>query len=243
MPLPTSFLEHLRQEGYHPRSNKHSNALGIAIVADLVENCPPLANFAQRGLVVYQLNFDLVYSTSTWNVDVVIGRPPPGFPAPEPAAVPRIAAADPSDVQVAIELKAVMTEHRKAAKNRKRDLEAHHEHVHNYNPKAIAAGVMLVNIASRFRSPTRPPGEVTVHRDPIDKADHCITELRNVSLRGGPTGYGLDAKTAIVVNMDNIDASRTTYWEAAPAPKVGDPIQYDAFIQRICSEYGDRFVE
>ena len=56
---------------------------------------------------------------------------------------------------LAIELKAVMTEHRKAIKNRKRDLEAHHEQIHNYDSRAIAGGVMLFNIAERFDLRTR----------------------------------------------------------------------------------------
>ena len=63
--------------------------------------------------------------------------------------------ADPSTVQIAIELKTVMTEHHKTAKNRKRDLEAHHEHVHKYSAQALAGGVLLTNIAKRFDSPTR----------------------------------------------------------------------------------------
>ena len=32
MANPAAFIEHLRQAGYHPRSDKHSNALADAIV-------------------------------------------------------------------------------------------------------------------------------------------------------------------------------------------------------------------
>ena len=77
MALPQAFLNHLRREGYHPRSNKHSNALARAIVADLTANCPVMAQRAAAGGLVYALNFDLRYRTSTWNVDLVLGTPPP----------------------------------------------------------------------------------------------------------------------------------------------------------------------
>lgn len=57
---------------------------------------------------------------------------------------------------MAFEFKTVMTEHRKAIKNRKRDLEAHHEYVHNYNAQTIAGGVMVINASPTFRSPLHP---------------------------------------------------------------------------------------
>ena len=59
MPLPEAFLEHLRNEGYHPRSDKHSNVLAECIVSDLLDICAPLAEQAQKGEVVYTLNFDV----------------------------------------------------------------------------------------------------------------------------------------------------------------------------------------
>ena len=64
-------------------------------------------------------------------------------------------------MQIVIELKTVMTEHHKTAKNRKRDLEAHHEHVHKYSAQALAGGILLTNIAKRFDSPPRKEGDIT----------------------------------------------------------------------------------
>jgi hypothetical protein len=142
-------------------------------------------------------------------------------------------------VQIAIELKSVMTEHRKAVKNRKRDFEAHHKHVHNYSESAIAGGVMIINASPTFRSPLKP--ETTVHRNVGLLVEHCVREMRNVSMRTGPGRDGLDAKAAIVVAVDNIDWSTAAYAAGSPAPSVGDPIHYDAFIQKLCAEYRTRF--
>ena len=59
MALPSSFTDHLTAEGYHPRSNRHSNALAQAITADLYAHCPLLRSRAHEGDVVYDLNFNI----------------------------------------------------------------------------------------------------------------------------------------------------------------------------------------
>ena len=236
MPAPHAFIEHLRAEGYHPRSNKHSNALSEAIVADLIENCPKIADKAAAGQLVYSLNFDLIYGQSQWNVDLVLGAPPPGTPPPENTPIRH---SDPATVQVAVELKSVMTEHRKAVRNRKRDFEAHHDHVHRYASGSIAGALMVVNAASTFKSPLK--GDVTVHRDPPGLVEHCIREMRNISLRAGPSDHGLDASAVLVVRMDNTNLPETDHVLDPPAPAVGDPLHYDAFVQRLCAAYTERF--
>jgi hypothetical protein len=238
MPPPESFIRHLREFSYHPRSNKHSDALATAIVEDLLSVCGPLAAEAQAGRIVFDLNMDLRVRTATWNVDLVLGTPA----RPVHAAGAPIARVTPSTVRVAIEIKSVMTEHRKAVKNRKRDFEAHHEHVHNYNPRAIAGGIVVVNASARFHSPLRT--ELTVHGDKptIDRiVEHCLNEMRNVAESSGRSPYGMDAKAALVIDFDNINPSAGRYVTRPPAPQAGDPLHYDSFMQKVCEEYSHRF--
>jgi hypothetical protein len=238
MPLPESFIQHLREFSYHPRSNKHSNALATAIVEDLLSTCDPMAAEAQNGRIVYDLNMDLRVRTATWNVDLVLGTPA----RPVHASDALIARGTPATVRVAIEIKSVMTEHRKAVKNRKRDFEAHHEHVHNYNPRAIAGGIMVVNASARFSSPLRR--DLTVHGDKptIDRiVEHCLNEMRNVAESSGRSPYGMDAKGTLVIDFDNINPSAGRYVTRPPAPQAGDPLHYDSFIQKVCEEYSHRF--
>lgn len=161
-PNPASFLRHLQENGYHSPSNKHSNALAQAIVDDLLDTCPAIVRMGAEARLVYELNFTINAGTSDWNIDLVLGAPPPGV-APPPDET-RMARTRPSTVQIAVEIKSIMTEHRKAIRNRKRDLEAHHEHVHRYNNSTIAGGVFVVNQAPAFKSPLR--GEVTDHKNP-----------------------------------------------------------------------------
>lgn len=236
-PEPPVFVRHLREKGYHPRSDKHSNALAHAIVADLLAGCPAMAALAFEGRLVYDLNFTIRAGTADWNVDLVLGAPPPGTPPPDEGALIRWTA--PSTVQIAVEIKSVMTEHHKAIRNRKRDLEAHHDHVHRYNPRTIAGGVLVLNCSETFRSPLRDA--VTVHKDPRRLLEHCIHQARSISIRSGLQGQGLDAKCVIVVDMDNQDLPAARYVTRPPAPTVGDPLHYDAFIQALCALHAERF--
>lgn len=237
MANPASFLQHLKALGYHSRSDKHSNSLALAIVDDLIRHCPKIRDKASSSELVYHLNLTITAGTSEWNVDLVLG--PPALESTPPQDQSPIIRQNPSNVEIAIELKSVMTEHRKAVKNRKRDLEAHHEHVHNYNNDAIAGGVLLINASPTFQSPLKH--EPTLHRDPNSLVEHCLTQLRAVAMRGGTTGYGLEAKCAIIVNMDNKNFETTKYVERNPAPELGDPLHYDAFIRTICDYYKRRF--
>src|SRR5688572_29696842 len=114
-PNPIAFIKHLCDVGYHPRSDKHSNVLSQAIVDDLVQHCPTIRARAAAGTIVYDLNFTLRAGTADWNVDLVLGSP--GLSPTPPAGNEVISRRSPASVQIAVELKAVMTEHRKAVKN------------------------------------------------------------------------------------------------------------------------------
>jgi hypothetical protein len=238
-PNPHRFLEHLRTQGYHPRSAKHSNMLVHCIVDDLLASCPTILKRAGTGHLVYDLNFTLLTGTAEWNVDLVMGQPAIG--APEIPAPGEIRRTRPSTIQIALEIKTVMTEHHKAVKNRKRDFESHHDHVHRYNERAVAAGLLVVNIASSFRSPLRGAEKVTVHRNPEKLVQHCVDQMRAVAVRAGTSGAGLDAKGLIVVDFDNQNLASACYRLTRPAPPVGDPLHYDAFLQAICQAYTARF--
>lgn len=133
-PNPPGFTSHLQSVGYHSRSSRHSDALSECVVDDLFRNCPAIADRARTGRIVYDLNFTLRAGTADWNVDLVLGEPPPGSPVGIVEGIPRLT---PSTIHIAVEHKSVMTEHRKAIKNRKRDFEAHHEHVHRYSRDAL----------------------------------------------------------------------------------------------------------
>jgi hypothetical protein len=238
-PAPESFTSFLTTTGYHPRTDAHSNHLALAIVEDLLKHCPRIRQGAADGTVVYDLNFVIFTGTAEWKVDLVIGKPALGGATP-PVPPNKIVRAKPSLVEIAVELKGVMTEHRKAVKNRKRDFEAHHDHVHRYNPKTIAGALLVINGAEKFRSPLRP--EITTHKNVDKLVKHCVEQARAVSVRSSTAGIGLDAKAVVVVEYQNEPPeSVARYITTPPAPGIGDPMNYDAFIQTICALYTERF--
>lgn len=206
-----------------------------------MDQCPPIAKQAQAGQLVWQLNHDVTFGHSTWNTDLAIGPPGPAGIALNAEAIGGMARGTPVAVRVAVEHKAVMTEHGKARKNRMRDLEAHHAHVHDHDNKAIAAGLFVVNAAETFRSPLRPAGIITKHHDPMRLVENTLNELLSVSMAGGTNPVGLDAKGALVVVMDNVDWPATRYLTTPPAPQPGQPIHWDSFVARICDLYARRF--
>ena len=89
-----------------------------------------------------------------------------------------------------------------------------------------------------FRSPLRH--DVSIHRQPEDTKG-VIDVMRDVRMSPGGGDPGIDAMAVVVVDMDNLELSDTAYEETRPAPQPGDPLHWDTFIERICSEYDDRF--
>ncbi len=168
---------------------------------------------------------------------MVLGTPPPA--TGKPPAGQAILRATPPSAQIAIRSKSIFTNTPVRPRTASGDLEAHHEHVHNYNSLAIAGGVFIINIAKVYQSSLLPTP--TTRPSISNQVKNAVGEARAISVRGGPPGYGLDAMAVLVVDMDNINLASTKYHTGAPAPPVGDPLHYDSFIQRICSEYTQRF--
>ena len=247
---PQALIDHFRAHHYHPRSDAHSNAICLGILDDLLDLCEPLAARAKRGEIVARLNHTVTVNYQNWNIDLALG-PPPGAPQPS-SADERITFAVPAVVEVAVEAKGVMTEHGKARHNRLRDLQAFHHHAHIYNQRVIAVGVIVVNIAEFFWSPTRATSDVTRHRNIEQVGAETVNLYRNLPLRNSPAaGPGLEAVCVLVVRHDNLGKNvdlpadapaggETVLITKPPAPQVGDPLNYATMVQRVCTSYQDR---
>ncbi len=106
----------------------------------------------------------------------------------------------------------------------------------------MAGALTVVNIAERFRSPLRAGDEISIHRGIKGLVEQTLALLRILPLRSSATAdAGLEANGAIVIAHDNIDLPTTQLVTAQPAPQVGDPLHYDAFIQRLCDQYTRRW--
>ena len=250
MKAPQAFVRHLAENNYHPRSDAHSNAVCRAIVEDLVEHCQAFAERARSGEIVARLNHTVKVNYQDWNIDLAVG-PPPGSPLPPSDG--SITFETPATIELALEAKAIMTEHGKARRNRLRDLQAFHNYAHSYNEKTIAVGTVAVNVSRVFWSPTRSTDDITEHVN-IEKLGKSTVELfRGLPLRHTPAeGPGFEAVSLLVVDFDNLRKNPALPYGAppaadpklvtgTPAPGTGDPMHYGTMIQRICAAYEDRW--
>lgn len=252
MEAPQLLADALSTYGYHPRSNKHSNALCHAIVADLLDSCPAFARDAATGKIVRALNHDVNVGNSRWNIDLAVG--PPAGTAKSPAPNTPFALGVPSTIQIAIEAKSILTEHRKAMRNRQRDLLSYQSYMHRFFPDSVIAGVGVFNISNRFFSPLRnvkttcpncghvfQPMSLTNHADPKSLVTSAISLFRDLSLRSRTSEVGFDAIAVLVVAHENTPGAKCRLLTRKPAPQVGDPLHYDAFLKRVCECYTRRF--
>lgn len=254
--LIDAIVSHAAAHGYHPRSDKQSGAQSRAIVRDLLDRCPLLRERAQAGDLVVQYTHHQQVGHEDWKIDVALGT----GAGRQPPALGDITIAPPVLIQIAIELKSVWTEHNKAMRNRFRDFGAFHGHAHRYNQNVVAAAFLVVNSSDSFYSPLNAgrAEPVTKHGGAAGNgktaARKTVDLFRSIHLRNSAADLsGLEALAVAVIDHDNFnlmsDAIRAGYGEARPsravdgppAPKVGDPLHYETFLQRICEQYRARF--
>lgn len=255
MAIESEFVDYLSTKGYHPRSSDHSDFLSEVIIRDLVQQCPKLNERAARGEIVAQLRHHQTVGHDDWVIDIAMGTCPD---PPVPTLNANIRKGRPAIIQIAIELKSIMTEHGKARRNRLRDFQAFHNYAHQYHPKTVAGAFLVVNSSARFYSPLREPSDITKHGGgDIKKARQvgadAVNLFRTIGLRHRDTdGAGLEAIGVIVVEHDNLNvhpqrkkvallAKRTQIAPIPPSLNVGDPLHYSTMIQRICEAYSQRF--
>jgi hypothetical protein len=259
MSIANEFSAYLRENGHDPRSSRHSDFLSWLIIRDLVKACPLIARRAASGELVGRLRHHQQVGHDDWVIDIAIGTCA-GTPVP-PVGGAIITNAPPVIIQIAIELKGIITEHGKARRNRLRDFLAFHGHAHTYDPRTVATAFLVVNSAECFYSPLNfgkaNRSEITLHGNTKatarQVAKDCVDLFRGIHLRHSERdGPGLEGLGIIVIEHDNIaihpqpekyaELSRPS--QVAPTPPslaAGDPLHYESMIQRTCSHYTQRF--
>jgi hypothetical protein len=206
------------------------------LLRDLYANCPHLAALANEGTLVYQTNFTVNEGTpAKWTIDLVIGTNNSASSLPGSW----IAKADPSQVWIAIDAKAIMTEHGKARRNRQRDLNSMGEILRRMDPVPVTGAFVVINMASKFRSPLR--SGITQHRNIeriVGETIPLMQEILKDEKKGRP---GLDAIGVTIVNYPNTEGSDCLLVQDSPAPDSLSPLYYDAFVSRLCDEFAKRF--
>ncbi len=233
------FVEYLNKNKYHPRSNAHGNAICRLVLSDLYDHCKIMQEHLRKQRLVYKLNHTIQpKSIRRWNVDLVIGPPQDVFE--ESASDSRFIEGEPKRIFIAMDTKSIMTEHGKARRNRQRDFFSFQETVNSFDRQTIVGGLMVINIANRFKSPLRT--EITEHRNIRKLVRESVELMRGIPYCENPKGNGgLDAMGVIVVDHSNIDREPTHLINENPAPNAEDRLHYRSFLRDLCSAYDARF--
>jgi hypothetical protein len=216
MAIAEEFAAYLAGEGYDPRSCRHSDFLSQIILRDLVTSCPLIAERAARGEIVAKLRHHQQVGQDDWVIDIAVGTCA-GAPVPPDPIGPGlrlIRLAPPVIIQIAIELKSILTEHGKARRNRLRDFGAFHNHGHTYDPRIVVAAFLVINSSNVFYSPlnlgkvnrSELNSHVSRRRTARQLAKESIDLFRTIHLRRSETdSAGLEALGVIAIEHDNIN--------------------------------------
>jgi hypothetical protein len=248
---------------YHSRSDAHSKVACWTTLFDLVLGCDVLRNAAGKGQIGFRINHVMVGPINK-TLDLVLTRVPPNRKAATRgsfaglveqygivlteqdravlASLPAIEQEridDVSEVVLALEAKACMTEHIKSLPRLHAEILATGYLAKRAAPRCILASYSLVNAATSFTTPSGS-GKVNHHSQPNDAAQ-VVRMLSTAIPRVGEMGsFGFDAIGVTVLDCRN-DGSPVTVIDKAPAPSNTDHVHYAWMISSLCSEYRARF--
>ncbi|HUG10042.1 MAG TPA: hypothetical protein VMM36_03465 [Opitutaceae bacterium] len=253
---------------YHSRSDRHSKTACWAIMFDLMRTCPLLRQHAAEGKIGFGINHELrdfrVNRKKNLDLVVCIGTPV----GPEKSSLmkygaelgvvltdeqrreleglPDVRRGSVSNVLVALEAKACMTEHVKARPRLYDELASSFQAVHGDTNNAIAAAFVMINCEDVFASPSaRNPGRVRKrslvynrHRQP-DAAVKVLEKMMELPRRSDERQVGFDAIGIPMIDCRN-DGSEVRINEGINA-RVDAIARYDALIQRLAHLYATKF--
>lgn len=250
---------------YHSRSDRHSKVCCWAIMFDLLQNCSLLRSHIESGKVAFGINHELndFKNNRKKNLDLVLctGRDKVAttfaayglqngvvLSAPESAildSLPILHRASVSNVLVALEAKACMTEHVKALPRLHDELSSSHQTIHGDTGGAIAAGYVLINCAEIFVSPDRNRQKIrkgktaiNVHKQPM-VATRTLDAMMKLPRRSNDQEVGFDALGISMIRCAN-DGSEVIIDENANS-EIPSIVTYDSFVQRLAHLYATKF--
>ena len=221
--------EWLAENDYHPRSPAHGSASCLYLIDDMLHESDVFREVAREGKIVYQEDHNVGEGDSKWNVDLIIG-PPREEVQTEIGDDVSLVEAEPEEVWLAIDAKSVMTEHGKARRNRQRDINSFADIMHSHYPGAVTGGILLINLADRFKSPLRDEDDITEHDRIEDLVAETVDIFRDIDRAQGKVSPNVD------------DDHETRLVTEPPAPQKGDIVQYHEFLEIIIDVFEDRWL-
>lgn len=247
---------------YHSRSDAHSKVACWTLLLDALLECDVLRRDAEDGKLGFALNY-LMSGQMNKTLDMVLTRVQPSrkkvrrrhfvdlvnkyniqlssSDALALSALPGIEAEhrdDVSEVVLALEAKACMTEHSKSLPRLHAEILATGFLAKQCMPKCITVSYTLVNTADRFRTPSNAGVKVNEHTQPKDAAHVFEMIERAIPLSRNPRfkelGYEVCGVLPISCQNDGTPVSVAT---GSHAPSRSSHIRYERMVISLCSEY------
>ncbi len=247
---------------YHSRSDNHSKVACWTVLFDMIETCDVFRKHVGEGKVGFAINHVMVGKIPK-TLDLVVCRVPTigrrgirrsfsdvgeryGLQLNQEdrarlAALPSLQEEqrdDVSEVLMALEAKACMTEHSKSLPRLFAEILATGYLAKQAVPGCLTVSYTVVNAADSFVTPSGK-AKVNRHAQPHD-ARLVVNMLASAIPTAGEFQYGFDAIGATVIDCKN-DGSIVSVVERDPAPGPRDHLRYEQMIQKLCSRYRDRF--
>jgi hypothetical protein len=248
---------------YHSRSDTHSKLACWTLLFDLLTQCDAARAKAASGSLGFRLNHIMVGPINK-TLDLVVTVVPPDREnvarrdfrglADElgvvlDAAERRILAGlpvvfedrrdDVSEVAVALEAKACMTEHSKSMSRLHAEILATGYLARQAAPRCITVSYSMVNAAPHFVSPGARAAR-NLHDQPSDARRVVDMLTRAIPLARNASGIGYDVVGVTVVECRN-DGSPVVLCESDPAPGPDSHVHYERMLRSLCSEFRSRF--
>jgi len=248
---------------YHSRSDTHSKVACWTVLLDLLVECDIVRAHAAQGRLGFRINHVMVGPINK-TLDLVVTVVPPGrepvaratfvdlvarygivlddLEARRVAELPTLyedLRDDVSEVAVALEAKACMTEHLKSLPRLHAEVLATGYLARMASPRCITVSYSLINAAETFVSPGGK-GKVNQHTQPEDARRVVRMLATAIPLARSAQDIGYDVIGATVIECRN-DGTPVLISKSAAAPTSSDHVQYERMLRSLCGEYRSRF--
>ncbi len=258
---------------YHSRSDRHSKVACWVVLFDVLQRCPLLRRHALEGKVAFGINHRMIdfRTDKQKDLDLVICVPREEDEEEAPgrwrsfadlareygvilddketevlASLPPLENRPVGDVLMALEAKAAMTAHVRAAPRLFDELTSAYTCINGASQHAVAVGLVMINSSSEFVSSDRnkrgfdpAAPEVTIERQP-NGAQVILDRVRKLRVRSHTTEHGFDAVGVLPLHMRN-DGGNVDIANIPGFPAGGENYHYETMITRIASLYDGRF--
>lgn len=259
---------------YHSRSDRHSKVACWVVLFDVLQRCALLRRHVEEGKVAFGINHQMIdfRTDKRKNLDLVICEPLEAEPDDPTGrwrsfvylaeefgvvlddrekaaldALPWFEQRPVGDVLVALEAKAAMTAHVRAAPRLFDELTSAYTCINGSSQHAVAVGLVMINASGEFVSSDRnkdgydPESPAITSEKQPNGAKVIFDRVKKLRVRSHTTEHGFDAVGVFPLDMRN-DGGAVSLPNIPGFPVRGENWHYETMVTRIASLYEGRFL-